>query len=151
MHCYYWESWVMLVSVLMVCLLYYHSVLRLLDTDTILNTSLCWRHYWNWWVICNVTHATGTNVMVSSCELQYSCCVYRIAMFWTLNTVPNFLRLPPQLPVFAKSLGKRVFKKHYESFLDSIFYGLVRNVIAKCKPISLYLLLILPPQTSDKA
>ena len=30
-----------------------------------------------------------------------------------------------QLPVIAKSLGKRSFKRHLELFLDAIFYGLV--------------------------
>ena len=29
------------------------------------------------------------------------------------------------LPVIAKSLGKRSFKRHLELFLDAIFYGLV--------------------------
>ncbi|XP_064404398.1 uncharacterized protein LOC135349686 isoform X2 [Halichondria panicea] len=38
-----------------------------------------------------------------------------------INFLETLLKL---LPVFAKSLGKRVFKRHLELFLDSIFYGL---------------------------
>lgn len=30
-----------------------------------------------------------------------------------------------QLPIMAKALGKRVFKRHLELFLDVMFYGMV--------------------------
>ncbi len=49
--------------------------------------------------------------------------VYYYAILKVLNVLSLSLCL--QLPVFAKSLGKRVFKRHLELFLDSIFYGLV--------------------------
>ena len=34
-----------------------------------------------------------------------------------------------QLPVIAKSLGKRSFKRYLELFMDAIFYGLVSVIL----------------------
>ena len=34
-----------------------------------------------------------------------------------------------QLPVIAKALGKRPFKKYLELFLDALFYGLVSHML----------------------
>ena len=53
-------------------------------------------------------------------------CIYSSAIVArAMHGDPELYDSPPQLPVLAKSLGKRVFKRHLEGFLDSIFYGLV--------------------------
>ncbi len=55
-------------------------------------------------------------------------CVHSVCACMCFANCPKTLSpLYVQLPVFAKSLGKRVFKRHLEPFLDAIFYGLVRQ------------------------
>lgn len=40
-----------------------------------------------------------------------------------------------QLPVIAKSLGKRVFKRHLELFLEHIFFSLVSQLVVHARSI----------------
>ena len=42
----------------------------------------------------------------------------------------NFDYIFFQLPFIAKGVGKNQFKRHFELFIDSIFYSLVRTVIS---------------------